>query len=376
MMAGDSVLSTQSSVLVEELRVIIAGGGTGGHFFPGLAVAQALQGGAPPARVSFAGSLRGIEARLAPKYGFPFLALPASGVAGLGGLKRMKGLLSVPVALVKSFALIHRFRPHTVVGVGGYASFPVALAAGLLGIPVLLLEQNVTPGLANRILAPWAVAVATSFPQTLQHFRGKGRLVGNPVRSSLCAVPPEAPPEQPFRLLVVGGSRGARALNDALMAALPQLQTFPGGIEIRHQTGTEDLHRVQEAYAQAGLRAKVEPFIEGMDEAYGWCHAVVCRAGATTLAELAATRRPALLVPFPQAAGNHQVHNARGLESLGGALCIEQGDLTPDSLLCALRELSAQARRRQMAAKLGSSARPGAAQDIAALVRTMSGVRP
>lgn len=356
--------------------MIIAGGGTGGHFFPGLAVAQALQGGVPSARVSFAGSPRGIEARLAPQYGFPFAALPASGVAGLGGLKRIKGLLSVPVALVKSLALIHRLRPCAVVGVGGYASFPVALAAGLLGIPVLLLEQNVTPGLANRILAPWAVAVAASFPQTLQHFRGKGRLTGNPVRASLTAVPSEAPPESPLRLLVVGGSRGARALNDALIAALPQLRTFPGGIEIRHQTGAEDLQRVQAAYARAGIPARVEPFIEGMAEAYAWCHAVLCRAGATTLAELAATRRPALLVPFPQAAGNHQVHNARGLESLGGALCIEQERLTADSLLGALGELSAPARRRDMAAKLGSSARPNAAQDIATLVRTMSGARP
>ena len=356
--------------------MIIAGGGTGGHFFPGLAVAQALQGGSPPARVFFAGSARGIEARLAPRYGFPFAALPASGVAGLRGLRRLKGVLSVPLALVKSFALIQRLRPHTVVGVGGYASFPVALAAGLLGIPVLLLEQNVTPGLANRILAFWAVAVAASYPHTLKHFRGKGRLMGNPVRASLAQVPPEAPPLHPLRLLVFGGSRGARAINDAMIAALPLLGSFPGGLEIRHQTGVEDLDRVKDAYSKARMCAQVEPFIENMDEAYAWCHAAVCRAGATTLAELAAARRPALLVPFPQAAGHHQLHNARGLESLGGALCMEQSALAPETLVAVLHELADPGRRRAMAARLDAAARPRAAQDIAGLVRTLSGVRP
>lgn len=356
--------------------MIIAGGGTGGHFFPGLAVAQALQGGSPPARVYFAGSARGIEARLAPSHGFPFTALPASGVAGLGGLRRLKGILSVPLALAKSFAMIRRLRPHAVVGVGGYASFPVALASGLLGIPVLLLEQNVTPGLANRILARWAVAVAASFPQSLQHFRGKGRLMGNPVRASLAQLPPEAPPLHPLRLLVFGGSRGARAINDAVIAALPLLASFPGGLEIRHQTGVEDLYRVKEAYSKAGIPAQVEPFIESMDEAYAWCHAAVCRAGATTLAELAAARRPALLVPFPQAAGDHQLHNARGLESLGGALCMEQRALSPGTFLAALQQLSDPGMRRDMAVRLAAAAKPRAAQDIAELVRTMSGVRP
>ena len=225
--------------------MIIAGGGTGGHFFPGLAVAQALRAGAPSASVLFAGTARGIEARLAPRYGFPFTALPGSGVAGVGILQRLRGLVAVPLAMVRSLLLLDRFRPHAVVGVGGYASFPVALASGLLGVPVLLLEQNVTPGLANRVLSIWAVVVATAFPQTLRHFRGKGRLLGNPVRASLAAVPGEAPPERPFRLLVFGGSRGARAINDAVVAALPELAAFPGGMEIRHQTGTEDLDRVQ-----------------------------------------------------------------------------------------------------------------------------------
>jgi UDP-N-acetylglucosamine--N-acetylmuramyl-(pentapeptide) pyrophosphoryl-undecaprenol N-acetylglucosamine transferase len=361
---------------VEKMRVIIAGGGTGGHFFPGLAVAQALRAGAPSASVLFAGTSRGIEARLAPKYGFPFAALPGSGVAGVGLARRLRGLVSVPLAMVRSLLLLDRFQPQAVVGVGGYASFPVALTSGLLGVPVLLLEQNVTPGLANRVLSLWACAVATAFPQTLRHFRGKGRLMGNPVRASLAAVPCETAPERPFRLLVFGGSRGARAINDAVLAALPELAAFPGGLEIRHQTGTEDLERVSAAYAAAGVPARVEPFIDAMDEAYAWCHAALCRAGATTLAELSAARRPALLVPFPQAAGDHQLHNARGLESLGGALCIEQRDLSTPRLMEALNQLAEPARRRPMAAALASVARPRAAEEIAALVREMTGVRP
>jgi UDP-N-acetylglucosamine--N-acetylmuramyl-(pentapeptide) pyrophosphoryl-undecaprenol N-acetylglucosamine transferase len=260
--------------------------------------------------------------------------------------------------------------------VGGYASFPVALVAGVVGVPVLLLEQNVTPGLANRILSFWACAVATSFPQTARHYRGKARLQGNPVRASLAAVPVAAPPERPFRLLVFGGSRGARAINDALVGALPEIKAFPGGVDILHQTGTEDLERVGAAYAEAGVPARVEPFIEAMDEAYAWCHAAVCRAGATTLAELAAARRPALLIPFPHAAGNHQLHNAMGLQALGGALCVEQRDLDTARLMGTLAELADPERRKVMAARLGAVARPDAARDIANLVRFMAGVKP
>ncbi len=364
------------TLTVEELRVIVAGGGTGGHFFPGLAVAQALTARAASARVLFVGARRGIEARLAPRYGFPFVALPASGFAGVGAAARLRALSVLPLAFLKSLKVLRDFRPCTVVSVGGYASFPMALAAGLAGFPVLAMEQNVHPGLANRIVAKVASAVAVSFPQTLLHFRGKARFLGNPVRASLTRVPAEVPPARPLRLLVFGGSRGARAINDAFVGAAPALLEFPGGVDIRHQTGTEDLDRVKDAYASAGVAARVEPFIEAMDEAYAWCHAAVCRAGATTLAELAAARRPALLVPFPGAAGNHQVQNARGLQALGGALCTEQKDLTTTSLLAALLRLADTKTRAEMAAKLAAVARPNATEDVADLVLLMSGVRP
>jgi UDP-N-acetylglucosamine--N-acetylmuramyl-(pentapeptide) pyrophosphoryl-undecaprenol N-acetylglucosamine transferase len=361
---------------VEELRVVIAGGGTGGHFFPGLSVAQALHGLAPSSRVTFVGTARGIEARLAPAGGYDFRALPGSGFAGVGLWRRVKALAAVPVASAMSAALLARLRPKAVVGVGGYASLPVGLVAGLAGIPLLLLEQNVAPGLSNRVLGRLAGAVAVAFPQAAGAFGRKARLLGNPVRASLTSVGPEQAPDRPFRLLVFGGSRGARAINEVFAAAAPKLAAFPGGIRILHQTGAEDEARVRAAYAEAGVDAEVRPFIDDMDRAYAWCHACACRAGATTLAELAVVRRAALLVPFPQAAGGHQALNARGLAQLGAALCVDQSDLDSDALLSALGTLADPAERGRMAGAAGALARPEAAREIASLVLAMAGGAP
>ncbi|MEW5764157.1 MAG: undecaprenyldiphospho-muramoylpentapeptide beta-N-acetylglucosaminyltransferase [Acidobacteriota bacterium] len=359
----------------ERFRLIVAGGGTGGHFFPGLAVAQAVVALQPDAEVLFVGSARGIEARLAPRNGFPFKALPASGFASVGAAARVRALASVPAALALGLGTLLQSKPHAVLGVGGYASVPMGLAAGLAGIPLILLEQNVSPGLANRLLSRFAALVAVAFPQTKTAFRGKGRLLGNPVRASLTAVPPESGPERPFRLLVFGGSGGASALNAALEEALPALRAFPGGVEILHQTGEKDLERVRTAYEGSGIPARVEPFLHDMDRAYAWCHACVCRAGATTLAEIAAARRPALLVPFPHAAGGHQSANARGMEELGGAIRIEQADLTTGILMEALGRLAERTVRERMARALGKAARPDAARAIAEYV-LLAGGRP
>jgi len=350
------------------VRVVIAGGGTGGHFFPGLAVAQAVLRRAPEAEVLFVGGRAGIEARLAPRYGFPLLALPLSGFAGRSPLARLSALARVPLAVARCASLCLRWRPLAVVGVGGYASFPMGLAAVLTGTPLLLVEQNVELGLANRVLGRWAGLVAVAFPQTLARLGGNARLTGNPVRADLAAPPPEDGAAGPFRLLVFGGSRGARALNEALVAALPALREFPGGVEVLHQTGEEDLDRVRAAYEGSGVPARVEPFLHDMAAAYGWCHGVVCRAGATTLAELAAVRRPALLVPFPYAAGGHQESNARGLAELGAARWCRQSELSPGLLVEHLRALARPDVRAPMTAALARLARPAAADEIAARV--------
>lgn len=346
-------------------RLIVAGGGTGGHFFPGLAVAQAVARRQTDAEVLFVGGKKGIEARLAPHYGYPFTALPVSGFAGLGLARRLKAVALVPVAFAMSLAVLLRFKPHAVAGVGGYASFPLCLAAAAGGVPVILLEQNVFPGISNRLLSRAASLVCVAFPQSVRFFRGKARLMGNPVRAALESVGPERPPSTPFRLLVFGGSRGARPVNDAVIKALPALKAFPGGIEIVHQTGAEDHMKVSRAYEAVGLQARVEPFLYEMEKEYAWCHAVLSRAGATTLAELAAAGRPALIVPFPQAAAGHQLANARGLEELGGALCIEQEVLTTEALMAALEKLADPERRAAMARALRKLARPDAADRIA-----------
>ncbi len=346
-------------------RLIVAGGGTGGHFFPGLAVAQAVIRKSPGAEVMFVGGQKGIEARLAPHYGFPFRALPVAGFAGLSAARRLKALALVPVAFALSLAVLLKFKPHAVTGVGGYASFPMCLAAAAAGVPVILLEQNVFPGISNRLLSRAASLVCVAFPQSVRFFRGKGRLTGNPVRAALATVGPEQPPAEPFRLLIFGGSRGARPVNSAVIGALDALKAFPGGIEIVHQTGADDLQKVRDAYETAGLEARIEPFLYEMETEYAWCHAVLCRAGATTLAELAAAGRPALIVPFPQAAAGHQLANARGLEELGGAICIEQDVLTTDALTAALETLADPSKRRAMARALKAIARPDAADRIA-----------
>lgn len=359
----------------ESFRLIVAGGGTGGHFFPGLAVAQAVLAARPGAEVVFVGSARGIEARLAPRSGFPFVALPASGFASVRAAARLRALASVPAALALGLGTLARIRPHAVLGVGGYASVPMGLAAGLSGVPLILLEQNVAPGLANRVLSRFAALVAVAFPQTKAAFRGKARLLGNPVRASLAAVPPESGPEHPLRLLVFGGSGGSAPINAAVTAALPALRGFPGGVEILHQTGEAEVETVRAAYAGSGIPARVEPFLHDMDRAYAWCHACVCRAGATTLAEIAAARRPALLIPFPQAAGGHQSANARGMEELGAVLRIEQADLTPQALLDALGRLADRSARERMAMALGRVARPESADVIAEHV-LLAGGRP
>jgi UDP-N-acetylglucosamine--N-acetylmuramyl-(pentapeptide) pyrophosphoryl-undecaprenol N-acetylglucosamine transferase len=356
------------------VKVVIAGGGTGGHFFPGLAVAQALKERRPETRVLFVGGRRGIESRLAPRYGLDLVALPVSGFVGLGAAGKLTALFRLGAALVACLWLCAAARPDMVVGVGGYASLPMGLAAFITGTPLILLEQNVAPGLTNRILGRLAGAVVVAFEETTFRFRGKAVLLGNPVRKDLASVPSEHPPQHPFRLLVFGGSRGARAVNDVMIHAAPVLKDFPGGIELYLQTGEGDLERVRNAYRDSGLdSARVEPFIDDMAKAYAWCHAVLCRSGATTLAELKTVGRPSLLVPFPHAAGGHQEKNARGLAGMGGALWEQQECLTTTALLKHLRTLADPEVRRPMAETLRRSARPNAAEDIADLILRTGG---
>ena len=314
------------------MRMLLAGGGTGGHLFPAVALAQRLQTTEPAGEVLFVGTRRGIEAKVLPELGLPLRTIDISGFYGKGLLGKIGLLPQLVKSLWQSLRILGEFRPEVVVGVGGYASGPALLAAWLRGYPFLIHEQNAWPGLTNRLLARWAKRVCLSFADSDRAFHhGCTVLTGNPLREGMETCPPI--PEGKPLLLVFGGSRGARAINDALLAALPLLQALGGGLRILHQTGAEDLERVREGYRQAGWAdAEVVPFIQDMAGAYARAHLVLCRAGATTIAELTACGRPAILVPYPFAAGDHQRGNAEALARKGAALVLPQSELTAQTL--------------------------------------------
>ncbi len=314
------------------MKLLLAGGGTGGHLFPAVALAQRLLETEPGSEVLFVGTDTGIEARTLPELGLPLKTIDIGGFVGKGILGKISLLPQLIKSTFQSLRILGRFRPDVVVGVGGYASGPALLAARLKGYPILIHEQNACPGLTNRLLARWVDRVCLSFSECDRSFhRGRTVLTGNPLRRGMDDCPP-APSEEPL-LLVFGGSRGARAINDTLVATLPLLSELKGRLAILHQTGSEDLERTREGYRQAGWDPdSVVPFIQDMAGAYARAHLVLCRAGATTIAELTACGRPAILVPYPYAAADHQTANASALARKGAALMISQSELGPAHL--------------------------------------------
>lgn len=314
------------------MKMLLAGGGTGGHLFPAVALAQRLLETEPKGEVLFVGTERGIEARILPELNLPLETIDISGFVGKGFGGKLALLPQLYRSVRQSLQLLDRFRPQVVVGVGGYASGPVLMAAALKGYPTLIHEQNAWPGLTNRLLARWADRVCLSFAEADRAFhRGRTMLTGNPLRSGMEDCPP-IPAGDPL-LLVFGGSRGARAINQAMVDALPLLEKEGGRFSILHQTGAEDLEWVREEYRQAGWDPEsVVPFIHDMAGAYARAHLVLCRAGATTVAEVTACGRPAIMVPFPHAAADHQTANARALARKGAALLLPQAELTAERL--------------------------------------------
>ena len=361
------------------MRILIAGGGTGGHLYPGIAVARELQRRDPACEVSFVGTAQGLEARVVPREGFPLDLIRVAGLKGKSPVTLLRGLLLLPVAALDAWRVISQRRPSVVVGVGGFASGPVLLLAAARGVPTLLLEQNAVPGLTNRLLARVVRAAAVNFEEALRHFPRTGFVAGNPVRPEFLAGRGEAyarrdTPRDAARVLIVGGSQGAHAINVAMVEAAPRLVAAGAGLAITHQTGERDLDLVRDGYGRAGLEARIEAFLYEIDREMTAADLVVCRAGATTLAELAVLGRPAVLVPLPSATDDHQRRNAEVLASTGAAVLIEQRDLNGARLAETLLELTRDGERRaRMADAARALGRPDAAARIADKVQALAG---
>ncbi|TAK12457.1 MAG: undecaprenyldiphospho-muramoylpentapeptide beta-N-acetylglucosaminyltransferase [Acidobacteria bacterium] len=352
---------------VSETRVVIAGGGTGGHLYPGVAVARELLRRRPDAQVTFAGTARGLEATLVPKEGFELDVIRSAGLKGRSIVKALRGLAMVPVSLADAWALVSRRRPTVVVGVGGYSSGPVVLIAWLRGIPTMLLEQNAVPGLTNRLLARVVRAAALTYDDVNNYFGRKAFVTGNPVRPEFFTpvITSQSSIPNGLRVLILGGSQGAHAINVAMVAASAELVRRHAGLQVVHQTGQRDLAVVREGYERAGVGARAESFLDGVAGEMKLADLVICRAGATTLAELAAVGRPAVLVPLPGATDDHQRKNAEALATAGAAVLLEQETLTPDSLASTVSALlNARDRLARMADAMKQFARPDAAARI------------
>jgi len=342
--------------------VVIAGGGTGGHLFPGLALADALV--ARGAKATFVGTAAGIEARAVPAAGYPLRLLPGRQLRGGGAVRAVAGLASAAGGTLRALVLLGELRPDLVVGVGGYASVAVVIAAALRRIPTVLLEQNVVPGAANRVLARLARRICVGFAESLA-FLPRDRTVhtGNPVRAGL--IQPRRPRTR-TGVLVFGGSGGAHRLNQAMLDALGPLGPTLAGADLIHQTGAVDLETVRAAYAARGIAARVEPFVADMGAAYAAADLVVARAGAMTCAELTAVGLPAILVPYPYATDDHQRRNAEVLVQAGAAEMILDAELDGERLARGLRGMLEDASRlASMAAHSRALGRPDAAERVA-----------
>jgi UDP-N-acetylglucosamine--N-acetylmuramyl-(pentapeptide) pyrophosphoryl-undecaprenol N-acetylglucosamine transferase len=354
--------------------VLIAGGGTGGHLYPGIALARELQRRDASTEVSFVGTAAGIEARVIPREGFGLDVIRVAGLKGKSLMARLRGLSLLPLSAVDAWRVISRRRPSVVVGVGGYSSGPVLALAALRRYPTLLLEQNAVPGLTNRLLAPLVGAAAVNFEEAMRFFPRTGFVAGNPVRPEFFAPAAMEAHDGKVRVLIFGGSQGAHAINVALVAAAPQLAAAGLGLAITHQTGERDLALVRDAYHRAGLDARVEAFLYEMDREMTQADLVVARAGATTLSELAAAGRPAVLVPLPTATDDHQRKNAEAFARAGGAVVLEERDLTGERMAAAVLALARDgARRERMGVAARTLARPDAAARIADRVCALAG---
>ena len=368
-----SVPSANVSAAADSRPVMVLAGGTGGHIFPGLAVVDALRARDVP--VVWLGAEGGMETRLVPQHGVDIDTIAVRGLRGKGVATLLGAPLKVLRAVLAARAVMGARKPRAVISFGGYAAGPGGLAARLAGIPLVVHEQNRAPGMTNRVLARLAGRVLTGFPDTFGH--GREELVGNPVRAGIAALPAPAARfagrSDDLRILVLGGSQGARALNESVPAALATLRAADIACEVRHQCGAQQVDAATQAYERAGVEASIEPFIADMAGAYAWADLVLCRAGALTLAELCAAGIGSVLVPFPQAVDDHQTRNAQYLVDHGAAVLLPQhGDPLAARLADAIGKIRGRVALLQLAESARALARPDAADRVADIVIEIS----
>lgn len=352
--------------------MIIAGGGTGGHVFPGLAVAEELKNRDASIEVLFAGTEYGIESRVVPREGYPIRFLRAEGMVGVSLKKKLRAAVKIFLSIIDSYRIIKTVKPDIVIGVGGYASGAITLVAFFMSVPTMILEQNSMPGLTNRILGKFVHVVCITYQESISFFpKSKTFFTGNPVRMNVLRGNRESAfrlfslDRDFFTIFAFGGSSGAKSINSAVVDSLNYLHDLRDKIQFLHQTGMKDFENVRDAYRKSGFKGTITPFIYQMGEAYAVADVVISRAGATTLAEETALGKPAILVPFPFAAGGHQELNARKLLEIGAAKMIPDRELRGETLSGAIRELyTSEALRAEMQQRSRSVGRPDAGAKV------------
>jgi UDP-N-acetylglucosamine--N-acetylmuramyl-(pentapeptide) pyrophosphoryl-undecaprenol N-acetylglucosamine transferase len=356
------------------LKLLIAGGGTGGHVIPALAVAREWLDRDPAREVVFVGTQRGLETRLVPAAGLTLETIRSVGLKGMGPVRLARNALQLFPALADSAAILRRHRVAAAFGVGGYAAGPVMLLAAMNGLPTVIFEPNAAAGFSNRLLAMFVTRMATGYRSVAESWGARARFTGCPVRPEFFALPPRRP-APPYRILITGGSQGAHVINRAVVGALDLFAAQNLPLSLVHQTGERDYNEVRSAYESAGVPAEVAPFFTGMSEKFAQADLIICRAGANAVAEIAAAGRAALFIPFGAATDNHQLRNAEEMARAGAARLIAEGELTGRRLA---QEVANLVRQPQQLVELGRRARqlarPHAARDIANLIDEVIGL--
>ena len=377
---GSRTAGLNSERHVDTKTLLIAGGGTGGHVFPALAIAREWlrrrglvgNGNGAEKPVVFVGTERGIEARLVPQAGMPLELIHAAGLKGIGGTKLLRSVALLPAGLLDSERILHRHRFNVALGVGGYASGPMMLLAAAHRIPTVVFEPNVEPGFTNRVLVSMATRVAVGHPETAERLGTKVVVTGVPIRPEFFRIPPREH-RAPFQILITGGSRGASPINAAVMEALERLAVRKNQLFIVHQTGERDYNAVRLAYERHEFPAEVLPFIENMAERFAQADLILCRSGAITVAEVAAAGRAAIFIPFGAATDAHQTRNAASMQNGGAARLLPQTELTPERLTTEIFSLLDQpAKIAEMETRAHSLAKPRAAEDIVDLLEKVA----